>query len=406
MSGIRAWTLEAALAPILSTFLAFTYAIYILAYPPKHKKTSILLLALPVTYAFIHHLDVAPNRNVSDTFGRFLCIWYAHMSYEVVILEFKPPTTKENDGWKTRVKEAYKVLFDRNHAQVTCSQEEHVKPDTRPGAKKQSHGFSRNRFLRYHLTKATLLSLALWVWESYFADLSFPTTDNSIPFSLRIHTTFDWLFISLILYDLTHSLFALLFTCLLRFDPPSTWSLSLFGPLTAATSVRNYWSNHWHNYIYHSFSAHAKVLTRGWLGMQRGKWTTRVVENTLVFAASGGMHSAVRWVQEGYGEGGVWFIAVFYVSQMGAILVEDVVLRVWRCLKQKAGIREGESDWWWWWVNGVERAVGYVWVFGWFMWSVPLYVHTRDAWADKVVMRKFAARWEEHLMGEARNRED
>jgi hypothetical protein len=47
--------------------------------------------------------------------------------------------------------------------------------------------------------------------------------------------------------------------------------LSLFGPLSGAWSVRRYWGKHWHNYVYHSFSGHVKILTRQWLGFKGGR---------------------------------------------------------------------------------------------------------------------------------------
>ncbi|CAO2658091.1 Nn.00g073510.m01.CDS01 [Neocucurbitaria sp. VM-36] len=392
MSENHAWTLQAALPPILSTLLAFAYAIYLLAYPPKHKKASILLLALPVTYAFTHHLDVAPNWNLCDTFGRFLYIWYAHMSYEVVILEFRPTAAKETLGWKSRVKQAYKVLFDRNHTQV-LKETAGVRPAAEAVAKQ--HCYSRRKFVAYHTAKASALYLFLSAWEvyqSHFSTTPTPTptnTTHSPSFPSRLHTTFDWLIISLSLYELYHSLFAILFVAT-HIDPPSSWSLSLCNSLLEAYTVRRYWGKHWHNYIYHSFSAHVKIVTREWLGFKRGKVATRLAENALVFGASGGMHSAVRWVQEGYGEGEVWCIAVWYGAQMGPIVLEDGVGRVWEGVKRRVGI--SGMDWR---VAWSEKGVGYVWVVGWFMWSVPKYIHTRDAWAEERIKRKQVATWED-----------
>ncbi|KAF1851344.1 uncharacterized protein K460DRAFT_270563 [Cucurbitaria berberidis CBS 394.84] len=396
MDETQSWTFESALVPIISTLLAFAYGLYLLAYPPQYKKLSILLLGLPVTYAFIHQLDLAPNWTVCDTFGRFLYIWYAHMSYEVLILEFTPPVGKEKEGWTARMREAYKVLFDRNHTQLAKTIS-------------TKHGYgSRWQFVAYHCVKASALYLAMAAWDAYESFLSTTRSvastreqayffrrlaSSSSPLNtremyFRLETVFDWCIISMVLYEAYHSLCAVLFVGILRLDMPSEWSLSLCGGVAEAWSVRRYWGKHWHNYIYHSFSAHVKIVTRGWLGLGRGRLETRLVENGLVFLVSGLMHSLVRWQQDP--DGDVWCITIWYVAQMLPIVVEDVVQIVWHYFRQRVGISGDDRR-----VDTLETLVGYVWVLGWFMWSVPKYIHTSDAWAEDNFRGRYAASWEE-----------
>jgi hypothetical protein len=374
---------------VLCTLVAFAYALYILAYPPKHRRLSIFILAIPLTYVFFRHLDLAPSTAVCDTFGRFIYIWFAHMSHEVVILEFSPPLIKENTGWKSRVRSAYKVLFARTH-----------------DSQLPRHTHSRSSFLLRHIAKALALYVAQCLYHVvragyvsapyvFGADKAIffrrlPASLNGPEMFARTEHFVYWCVLNMYLYEAFHSVFAVLFVgC--GFDSPGEWSMSLFGPMREAYSVRRYWGKHWHNYIYESFSSHTKIVTRGWLGMERGRVLTRLVENTAVFAASGVMHSAVRWVQHPK-SGDHWPIAFWYVGQMVPIVIEDVVQGMWRRKKRDMGIKDSM------WLGCVEKTIGYAWVVGFNMWSITKYVHTKNEWAEAGMQIRF----EEHMAEWAR----
>ncbi|KAH7391088.1 hypothetical protein DE146DRAFT_680111 [Phaeosphaeria sp. MPI-PUGE-AT-0046c] len=394
----RGWTATQALKPLLSFLIALSWALYILAYPPKYRKISIAVLSVPVSHAFYYHTLLAPSNSVCDTFGRFLYIWLARMSHEMVILEWSPPIIKENDGWRSRLKSAYKVLFARNPEQNVLF--------TTP-----RHNYSRRKFLAYHAIKAIFyyfLQNAYWVLARYCIEAYREDNVNKgqffrrLPDSLdpaelweRFDTVMVWCVCNLWLYDAFHSLFALFFVSL-RFDAPGEWSMSLFGPLSEAWSVRRYWGKHWHNYIYHSFSGHTKVVTRGWLGMRRGHLSTRLIENTMVFAASGVMHTAVRWVQSGGDGGDYWVITFWYMGQMVPIIIEDVVQKYWRQKKKELGIKDSK------WLLRAERVLGYLWVFGFNAWSITKYQYTREVWGQPARDRRYAALLEEWRQQKAR----
>jgi hypothetical protein len=383
-----------ALHPLLAFFLACTFALYILAYPPKYKKLSIFLLAIPVAYAFYHHTEVAPNFTVCDTFGRFLYIWLAHMSLSVCIIEWSPPVTKDNPGTsKMRIRAAYKVLFCR-------SEHENV---LNPAPK---HGHSRTRFLAIHLWKACYLLVLQNAWSifTYYYvrrdgvlwGPQYAIFFRRIPDSLDGEEMWErfchfiyWCVINMWLYESYHSVFAILFVGL-GFDRAEEWGMSLFGPVAEARTVRGYWGKHWHNYIYASFSGHTKILTRKWLGMRRGKMSTRLVENTIVFGASGVMHSLVRYMQDP-NSGGYMVIALWYVGQMLPIIIEGVVMDIWKAKKKEYSVKQTK------WLTACEYAIGFLWVVGFNMWSIPKYVHTRGAWAEEASRKKYAAQeaaWE------------
>jgi hypothetical protein len=360
-------------------------------YPPKRRKASVLLLTFPVMCAFSHMLDLTTNYTINDTFGRFLLIWMAHMSYEVIILKYNPQATKEGDGWKIRLKSAYSVLFDRNHQQSPEKGDSNANPS--------KHTYSTVDFLRYHIGKAVVLVLLTDMWDALIEppNTYLPsdfTPDKAIFFrrlpasldlrELRIRFVFvlDWCIMKMFLYEIFHSVFAILFVSL-QFDSAAEWSLSLFGSLAEAHSVRRYWGKHWHNYIYHSFSSHIKIVTRDWLGLEKRRLHTRLVENTLVFIASGLMHTLVRRVQNG-GDGDSWCITVWYSAQMVPIVVEGIVQHVWAGVKMRLGLRTDNRL-----IRMLEVVVGYTWVASWFLWCVPKYHFTKYAWEEAILRSKY-----------------
>ncbi|KAL5120406.1 hypothetical protein ACEQ8H_001696 [Pleosporales sp. CAS-2024a] len=388
------FTYTEATAAFLSTMVAIGYALYMLAYPPRHRLLSMLLLLVPLTYSFLFGQNVLPSFTLCDTFTRFLYIWYAAVSYYVTIVQWSPPgaTTHEHEHdnkaaaapppppWQSRLKAAYKVLF--------------AYQDRSPHEIRNTH--ARGSFVAYHACKALGLYMAqnayyIFSWHYlsrahvfgaekavFFRRL--PHSFNADEVVAALDSVMHWCVINLWLYEALHSCFAALFVAL-HLDEPHEWGMSLFGSVAEAYTVRRYWGKHWHGYIYMTFSGHVKVLTRTWLGMRRSLFT-RLVENTLVFAASGLLHSLVRYVQDPQSED-YMVITLWYLGQMGSIVLEDLVIAMWQSGKERAGVKDGV------WLPRAERAIGYAWVLAFNMWSITKYTHTRNAWADEARQKRF-----------------
>ncbi|KAI4616622.1 uncharacterized protein J4E87_002676 [Alternaria ethzedia] len=442
------WRITDSITPVVCFTTAVFWALYILSFPPStrfYRKLSILALALPTWYAFRHSDYLTPNYYLDDTFGRTCLIWFVHMSYEVCVMEFAPVLTREKrslgdwDQKKERVRQGYKVLFDRNHTQVLeqqghilpksshdaisaakeePSEERYVATDKKtdepvlPSARVQHgvvlpmghrHGYSRWEFLGYHILKLPLYYAAQCAFTYYEENYSpgaldpatymgpgllsfFDRITMSIgrrEISWRLMYTFDWCISSMWLYEGYHSIFAVLWVGS-GLDGPEEWSKCLFGSLSTAWSVRRYWAKHWHNFVYHSLTGHIKCVTRGWLGMQRGAISTRLIENTLVFFVSGLIHALVRWQQVPMSDH--WGIACWYVAQMLPIITEMVVAHQWRKLRKWLGYGTDSK-----WLNRFEYAVGYSWVIAWFLYSVPKYYQTRMHWTNAIIRKKIMA---------------
>ncbi|KAA8612598.1 MBOAT-2 domain containing protein [Pyrenophora tritici-repentis] len=393
------------------------------------------IIAIPVWYAFRYCDHVSHDYLINDTFARTCIIWLSHASYEICVLEFKPLLNREEWGRRssgllkrTEVKERFyqarKVLCDRNHVQVAQNKgqylpvasdpfngdmkytitdkktDEHVGTATRishgvPIPEGHSHGYTRWKLVRYHIVKWLVLrviQLALAKYESTWSPMILyqdtnhtfsPTVKMLYQIYCNFEDTIDWCFGSIMLYDSWHSVFAILFL-VTYLDEPQEWSLSLFGNIKNAWSVRSYWSRHWHNFIYHSFNGHIKCVTRGWLAMKRGTLSTRLTENTAVFFLSGLMHTAVRWQMAPWAD--IWAITFWYVAQMVPIITETAFVPLYRSVRVYAAKRwqfKEDAEW----VVRMEYAAGYFWVAIWFGWSIPMYYHVRDQRTDILIER-------------------
>lgn len=368
-----------ALAPLVSTILALTYGIYLFAYPPRHRKSAFLFLLPPTTHAFFHHLLLTPWFSINDTFGRFLYIWLANMSHTFLILE-STPNASEKMRWTKKLKHGFKAIFTRHPPGADMQ----VRP-------REKHKLNRLRFCQHHAVKAILYTTTSYIWDTHINPpnshtSSFPAAHTSflrrLPESLntdevhkRLMMTFDICISDMLYFEAMHSLFAILCVGILFLDSSSEWHLSLFGKVTDCWSVRRYWGVYWHDYIYAAFSGHVKLVTRNILGMSRGQGR-RVLENALVFAVSGLLHSAVRWVQTD-GNGECWTVALWYSAQVVPVVLEGVVQRVWVKSEVRKGLRRrmGTEA-----VGRLEKAMGYLWVFCWMFWSVGRWLLTRNKW--------------------------
>ncbi|KAJ4985434.1 toxin biosynthesis protein [Stagonosporopsis vannaccii] len=383
--------------PLLILLSSILYALLLLAFPPRPLSHRILLFALfclPASYAFTYHQHLTPWFGINDTLGRLVYIWGVHVSEAVLVVGARPVGCEGDEIGTERARDrmrwAGKMLFARRlggyYPRWVAGREEKEKEREKEGERcgnstgkerrrtrgDPPHNLSTCQFACHHAVRLLLCHAVDYAWDAYIATPSI----LSSPLKSRFLMAWDTC-ISDALYFTTHySFVALLCVPVLRLDTPSEWSLSVFGSLADCWSVRRYWGVYWHDYIGASFSAHAKLFTRRVLGWKRPSAARRAVENALVFAASGLGHAAVRYVQtEGRGE--VWTVAIWYAAQMLPIVVEGGVGSVWGRSGVRGEVRElvGLEV-----LGRVERAVGYMWVFAWMLWSVPMYLLTREKW--------------------------
>ena len=362
-----------ALKPLLSTTLALTYAIFLFAHPPHHRKTAFVFLLPPITYAFLHHLHLTPWFSINDTFGRFLYIWLANTSHLFLIIKLTPPNNIVSGPWKQRLRYGMRAISDRRKRERAV------------------HELDRWRFCVYHGVQALLYASIRYAWDTCIAP-PVPSFLSSVSFHslnrnglwIRAGMARDVCVADMLYFETLHSFSAIFCVGILRLDTPRSWALCLFGRPCEAYTVRRYWGVYWHDYIALAFSAHVKLVTRELFGLRRGAGR-RVLENFMVFGVSGVLHGVVRCVQTD-GRGDVWTVALWYSAQIIPIVLEGVVRHCWVLSEAREKLERslGAEV-----LRRFEKAVGYVWVFCWMVWSVGMWMTTRQRWEMDAFRRRY-----------------
>jgi hypothetical protein len=366
--------------PLLTLALMIVYTLCILAYPLRNRYLAFALWLLPATHAFIYQLSITPWYQINDTLGRLLYIEAAHVS-NVLLIEGWNPQFAESDGWKERFRLAGKLLYTRKlgpYRTVDVGQKS-KKCDEIPGPSAPQQ--TRLSFGLQHLLQFVLCLGISHILEGFFwpADLNYDRV-----LRLRLAMVYDVCISDALWFTSIHSVFAILYVVVLRLDMPHEWT-PLFGPLSSAYTVRRYWGIYWHDFIRESFSAHTKLITRRSCGWVKTSALRRVVENSAVFVVSGAMHAVVLFVQT-QGRGNMSCVFMWFSGQMLPIIVEGVVWDLWvrSGLRARVEGRVGNAG-----VLRVERVFGYIWVFGWMIWSVPMYLITKQRWELEDAARRY-----------------
>lgn len=142
------------------------------------------------------------------------------------------------------------------------------------------------------------------------------------------------------------------------------WHLPpLMGAVSDASSVRQFWAVY-HQTMRRMVSAPARRITRSH-GLRQGKFWSGIAQVFLAFGVSTIVHQYQMFnvTRRDMGE------FKFFMSQPVVITFEGIVVRLWGCVARPgAGIKH------------CEWAMGYVWVFLWFSFSLPIYLKgSRDA---------------------------
>lgn len=183
----------------------------------------------------------------------------------------------------------------------------------------------------------------------------------------RTHLVLDWVISDWLTLSSYHDILAIIAVGTNLDGPdPEEWP-PLFGNISEATTVRRFWSNFWHQLVYRSFGGYASLFSEKVLRLRRGSLVARYVNNGLVFFLSGLMHALVDWKLD-ESKCGYWGIAGWYWMQVVAIVAEEVAQSVWIMFEKQLPL--GKTQYFL--LTCGKRVVGYIWVMGWFFWSMPL----------------------------------
>lgn len=189
---------------------------------------------------------------------------------------------------------------------------------------------------------------------------------------MRSYVAISWVWNSLVFLDGANAALALFFVGI-GFDQPDDWP-QLFGSLSEARGLRNFWGRFWHKLAMRPYRNCGLVISRTLVRLPCGKLLGRQMSDAVVafvvFLLSGLSHAAVSWRLGVHDLLDVkWFLLNF-----AACFIEKLVLSLMRHIAARRGL---EREW-----KMIERSwlgtlVAYGWVFGFFFWSVPLWVYPR-----------------------------
>jgi hypothetical protein len=180
--------------------------------------------------------------------------------------------------------------------------------------------------------------------------------------AIRAVLAFMWIWPNFATLTAIHDVLALFFVGVLGLDEPEEWP-AFFGSPSEAYSVRQFWAKFWHRCVYRTYLAFAIPFSEKVLRLRQRSMPGQLVINFIVFLISGIMHALVTR-QMGY-RCGAWRDVWWFCANFEAIAAETLLQQLLETLFPQ---RRGGSKTT---VPVLERALGFLWVFAFFFWSVP-----------------------------------
>lgn len=181
----------------------------------------------------------------------------------------------------------------------------------------------------------------------------------------RIYITANSVFSSYLSLLATHTACSIAAVAVFN-SPVSSWSQPLFGPISAAYSLRRYFSHFWHHLMRPAFTANASWLIQTVLRVPQDSPCTRPAILFLAFLASGLMHTVAGQAPAPCAHlGPLYYNIAFAVAIVGEDLLQREYLRY---VKRIALVRSDR-------VKMLERCAGYAWVVLWHLEAIPRVIY-------------------------------
>ncbi|KAJ5250751.1 hypothetical protein N7489_001161 [Penicillium chrysogenum] len=123
-------------------------------------------------------------------------------------------------------------------------------------------------------------------------EMAFPLSTHQ--FQVRAIMSVQWIWRAYFFLEFYHSLLAIVFVAILRFDYPGDWP-ALFGNPMEASSVRGFWAQFWHQLTIPTYVYYSRVVSRQLMGVQSGSSLDKTITALVIFTISGLSHALVGW---------------------------------------------------------------------------------------------------------------
>ncbi|KAF7187729.1 Acetyltransferase aurG [Pseudocercospora fuligena] len=187
--------------------------------------------------------------------------------------------------------------------------------------------------------------------------------------TIRTYISLYWIWESYTYLDTFHTIFSII-SVITGIDQPSSWP-PIFSSPHKAISIRSFWSKYWHKLISRSGSNYGRLIATHIFKLQPGTEIHNSVVAFTVFALSGLIHSFVAWQHhiKSWDRDFRWFLLNFGVG-----ILEKKLIQWMRGMAKRFGasreLRAIEEGW-------LGYLLGYLWVLGFFCWSVPFWQYPR-----------------------------
>ncbi|CAG7978637.1 unnamed protein product [Penicillium nalgiovense] len=177
--------------------------------------------------------------------------------------------------------------------------------------------------------------------------------------------TFSSFWTTFVYLDGTNALIGALFV-MIGLDDPEDWP-SLFGHISQAVGLRNFWSRFWHTLPMKPYRSIGEYVSLRIFRFSPRSFAHKSIIALVAFGLSGTAHALIDW-QRGSPDWHLniyWFLLNF-IGCMG----ESLFVKMLRLLVRRAGreydLRTIEDSW-------LGSFVGYIWVCVFFCWTVPMW---------------------------------
>ena len=363
-------------------FASLFFALLGLQSRPQNRPLLFLLYALFGTLSFRRIADVTTQPAHASVISMFFCLWIAHMSY-VLCLEgsnHHPPSSEWD--WHRAYKICWNVRWvgTAHEAPSNTGRPKTVPataPGTAPSQKKSSSArqpkqdsAQRRIFLFKRLLSIAIIYGINMLYERNFAKLcQYQITDfeplkqsyirrlnvvSSRESILRAILVLNFLWTSWAVISAYHRALSVFFVAV-GLDEPEEWP-TLYGSPWEMYSVRRFWGRFWHRITFRTYIGYGNFVAEKILRLRRGTVSHKICVEFTVFFVSGITHAlTTRTLGFKYGH---WEDIAWFCANFAAILLETAFQSLVRRVSGK-------------WSDRVGKAVGAVWLFSFFFWSLP-----------------------------------
>lgn len=371
------------ISSLISFLLASFIALYALQNPSQAKRWALLPLLFLFTASAFSVIIYLPLHHdfglmVGLGMGQYLIIWFANITQLLFITQYHVPSSNPTSPWVS----AYKVFYNSRRIPKRSVQPVH-------GVEKTTQfDFFKTQCLK--IAMAILITTLLSTLTEPFCNLlvrhlTLPAVSlleqrsfirrlnqvNTFEVILRSFSVLEFVAGTWAMCTFFHSIFSLLFICILQIDEPDEWP-ALFGSLTETYSLRMFWGMFWHRLVCSIWLELAKFII-AIFPSKKGKKNLptsrggldRIIITGLVFLFSGLNHGFVAWSQ-GF-TCGWWEEINTYLLNFCAIVAEDLLKSQFRKMggEKMLSLR-------------TKRVIGYFWTWGFLFWCVPKVQYTKS----------------------------